>query len=299
MHVSQCHTLDDMLCLMCAWNASLLGAQAGQPGKSAEAQQQLSPQQTVGSVTMDLTDGNTREAALAAGAITDFTLGGYTKAIEQGNHPAWGSQRTAQLEDAHAKNASNAIAADLTGTANLTLGGYTKVFEHGTHPAWGTQRTAQLQSSDTHQAAPSGHEQSSQPPTSASKGRLSRFGQSPVAATGRQSLPMQSQSAMKGRMDSAAPSPLPAKGRISLLGQSPSAVKRTQPEGQRSKWGLVPGEDDTLDLNSSLEKAGSCSALTCVQQVGPYDITPTLHRGNIPPCSCHFPITRIIFFRPL
>ena len=34
-----------------------------------------------------------------------------------------------------------------------------------------------------------------------------------------------------------------------------SAAKRAQqPQGQRSKWGFVPGEDDTLDLN--LEKAG-------------------------------------------
>ena len=241
------------------------GPQAGQPGKPADAQQQLSPQQTEGSVMMDLTDGNTRETALPTGATTDFTLGGYTNAIEQGNHPAWGSQRTAQLEDAtsaQAKTASNALAADAT--ANLTLGGYTKVLEHGSHPAWGTQRTAQLQSSKTNQeAGPTGVEQGSELPPSASKGRLSRLGQSPSAATGRQSLPMQSQSAVKGRMGSTGQSPLPAKGRMSLLGQSPSAIKRAQPEGQRSKWGLVPGEDDTLDLNPALEKAGKCSAFAC------------------------------------
>lgn len=220
---------------------------------------------------MDLTDGNTRETALPTGATTDFTLGGYTKAIEQGSHPAWGSQKTAQLHhatSAQATTTSNAVAADAT--ANLTLGGYTKVLEHGSHPAWGTQRTAQLQSSDTNQeAGPTGRQQRSELPTSASKGRLSRlaaavFGQSPGAATRRQSLPMPGQSAVKGNMGGTGQSPLPTKGRTSLLGQSPSAFKRAQPEGQRSKWGLVPGEDDTLDLNLALEKAGTCSAFTCV-----------------------------------
>lgn len=42
-----------------------------------------------------------------------------------------------------------------------------------------------------------------------------------------------------------------------------SATKRAQ-QPQRSKWGFVPGEDDTLDLN--LEKAGRpmyCPVLTC------------------------------------
>lgn len=255
-------------CLKCL---SMPGPQAGQPGKPADAHQQLSPQQTAGSIMMDLTDGNTRETALPIGATADYTLGGYTKVIEQGSHPAWGSQKTAQLQDATSAQttaASNAVAADAT--ANLTLGGYTKVLEHGSHPAWGTQRTAQLQSLDTNQEdGPIGREQRGELPASASKGRLSRLGQSHGAATGRQSLPVQGQSAVKGMMGSTGQSPVPAKGRMSLLGQSPSAFKREQPEGQRSKWGLVPGEDDTLDLNSSLEKAGTCSAFTCVSGVVP------------------------------
>ena len=236
---------------------SMLGTQAGQAAKPAEAQEQPSPQQSVGSVMMDLTDGNTRETALPRGATTDFTLGGYTKAIEQGNHPAWGSQRTAQLEDV---TAAQAGIANNAATADLTLGGYTKVFEHGSHSAWGAQRTAQLQNPSSDQAAPAGHGQANELPISASKNKPSRFGQSPSAAKGRGSLSGQSPSAVKGRMSSSGQSPLPAKGRMSLLGQSPLAMKRAQPEGQRSKWGFVPGEDDTLDLN--MEKAGKHSELS-------------------------------------
>ena len=210
---------------------------------------------------MDLTDGNTRGTALPRGATTNFTLGGYTKAIEQGNHPAWGSQRTAQLEDAtaaHARPASNAFAADAT--ADMSLGGYTKTLEHGIHAAWGTQRTAELQNTSDNQAASAEHGQPHELPASANKHKLSRFGQSPVVAKSRGSLSGQSSPAMKGRMGNAEQSPLPAKRRMSLLGQSPSALKRAQPEGQRSKWGFVPGEDDTLDLN--MEKAGNGPAAT-------------------------------------
>lgn len=240
----------------------MLGTQAGQPVKPAEAWEQPSPQQSVGSVMMDLTDGNTRETALPKGATTDFTLGGYTKAIEQGNHPAWGSQMTAQLEDAtaaHIRPASDAVAADAT--ADMSLGGYTKMFEHGSHAAWGTQRTAELQNASENQAASAEHGQTHELPTSASKHKLSRFGQSPAAAKGRGSLSGQSSPALPGGMGNAQQSPLPAKRRMSLLGQSPSASKRAQPEGQRSKWGFVPGEDDTLDLN--MEKAGNGPAATC------------------------------------
>lgn len=238
----------------------MLGTLAGQIVKPAEAQDQPSPQQSVGSVMMDLTDGNTRETAPLRGATTDFTLGGYTKAIEQGNHPAWGSQRTAQLDDTTAAQArpSGAIAAGAT-TADLTLGGYTKMLEHGRHAAWGAQRPAELQNTSV-QTAPVEREQTHELPSSASKHKLSRFGESPSAAKGRGSPSGQSPSAGKGRMGNAEQSPLPAKRRMSLLGQSPSAVKRTQPEGQRSKWGFVPGEDDTLELN--MEKAGNCFTAT-------------------------------------
>ena len=240
---------------------SMLGTQAGQPLKPTEARERPSPQQSVGSVMMDLTDGNTRETALPRGATTDYTLGGYTKAIEQGSHPAWGSQRTAQLETAtaaHARPATNAVAADAT--ADLSLGGYTKMLEHGSHAAWGAQRTSELQSSSDNQTATADHGQPHELPTSAIKNKLSRFGQSPAAAKGRGSLSGQSPAAVERRMGNAEQSPLPAKNRMSLLGHSPSVLKRAQPEGQRSKWGFVPGEDDTLDLN--MEKAGNGSAPT-------------------------------------
>lgn len=239
---------------------SISGSQAGQPLKPAETRQQPSPQQSVGSVMMDLTDGNTRETALPIGATTDYTLGGYTKAIEQGSHPAWGSQRTALLADitaAHARPASNAVAAEAT--AHESLGGYTNMLEHGSHAVWGTQRTAELQKTNGNQAASAEHGQTHgqahKLPCSASKHRLSRFGQSPAAAKGSMNLSGQSPSAVKGRMGNEGQSPLPAKRRMSLLGDSPSAMMRAQPEGQRSKWGFIPGEDDTLDLN--MEQAGN------------------------------------------
>ena len=241
---------------------SMSGTQAGQPLKPSEAREQPSPQRSVGSVMMDLTDGNTRETALFQGATTDFTLGGYTKAIEQGNHPAWGSQRTAQLEDVtapHARPANNAVAAEVA--ADLSLGGYTHMLEHGSHAAWGTQRTAELQNTSGSQPASAEHGQTDELPTSASKHRLSRFGQSPAAANGSVSLSGQSPFAVKGRMGNTEQSPRPAKRRMSLVGQNLSALKRAQPEGQRSKWGFVPGEDDTLDLN--MEKAGDGPAPTC------------------------------------
>lgn len=190
--------------------------QVAQSPKESQPQQHASPQQSPGSVMMDLTDGNTRDTALARGATADFTLGGYTRAIEQGSHPAWGSQKTAQLDEA----ASN-IAPAATSATDFTLGGYTQAIEQGSHPAWGSQKTAQL---DTQQLEESRAD------------RLTAAGNgTPV-------------SARKGRG-------------MSLRGQSPSAVKRAQPEGQRSKWGFVPGEDDTLDLN--LEKAGE--SLPCLQ----------------------------------
>lgn len=238
----------------------MLAAQAGQLVKPAEAQDQPSPQQSVGSVMMDLTDGNTRETAPPRGATADFTLGGYTKAIEQGNHPAWGSQRTAQLDDTIAAQArpSSATAAGAT-TADLTLGGYTKMLEGGRHAAWGAQRTAELQNTSDNQTAAVEHGQTQELPASAGKHRLSRLGQSPSAAKGRGSPLGQSPSAGKGRMGNAEQSPLPAKRRMSLLGHSPSAVKRAQPDRQRSYWGFVPGEDDTLDLN--MEKAGNSTAI--------------------------------------
>ena len=47
------------------------------------------------------------------------------------------------------------------------------------------------------------------------------------------------------------------------MGQSPSVAKPAQPEGQRSEWGFVPGEDDTLDLN--LEKAGEGLQSICAK----------------------------------
>ena len=237
---------------------SMLGTQAGQPLKLAEAREQPSPQQSVGSVMMDLTDGNTREAAIPRGATTDYTLGGYTKAIEQGSHPAWGSQRTAQLENttaAHARPATNAVAANAT--ADLSLGGYTKMLEHGSHAAWGAQRTSELQNSSDNQTATAKHGQTHELLSSARKSKPSRLGQSPAAAKG---LSGQSPPAVKGRVANMEQSPLPAKSRMSLLGQSPSVLKCAQPEGQRSKWGFVPGEDDTLDLN--MEKAGNGPAPT-------------------------------------
>lgn len=242
-----------------AWltHHSTLGTHAGQLVKPAEAQDQPSPQRSVGSVMMDLTDGNTRETAPRIGATTDFTLGGYTKAIEQGNHPVWGSQGTAQLDDTTAAQAPPAGAIAAGATADLTLGGYTKMLEHGRHAAWGAQQTAELQNTSDNQTTPVEHGELQ---SSAGKHKLSWSGQSPSAAKGTGSLSGQSPSAGKGRMGNAGQSPLPAKRRMSLLGQSPSAVKRAQPEGQRSKWGFVPGEDDTLDLN--MEKAGNCSTAT-------------------------------------
>ena len=184
--------------------------QLAQSPKGSRLQGQPSPQQSTGSVMMDLTDGNTRDTALARGATADFTLGGYTRAIEQGNHPVWGRQQTAQLDDTATDNpnAGTDSAATAANTADLTLGGYTRAIEQGNHPVWGSQRTAQLEELTAERPSVSGNGT----PRSARKGRKS------------------------------------------LLGQSPSAVKRAQPEGQRSKWGFVPGEDDTLDLN--LEKAG-------------------------------------------
>ena len=67
-----------------------------QPPKS-QSQPQASPQQSTGSVMMDITDTAT---AAARPATDDLTLAGYTRAIEQGRHPAWGAQQTSQLEDA-------------------------------------------------------------------------------------------------------------------------------------------------------------------------------------------------------
>ena len=167
---------------------------------------------------MDLTDGNTRETAIARGATTDFTLGGYTRAIAEGKHPVWGSQRTAQLNDVTGAQSqlNAAVEADITAavepdarqSADDTLGGYTRALEQGSHPVWGSQGAAQLQEEPADRR----------------------------------------NAAAKGTPNSV------RKGRQSMMGRSPSALKRAQPEGQRSKWGFVPGEDDTLDLN--LEKAG-------------------------------------------
>ena len=56
-------------------------------------QLQPSPQQSTGSVMMDITDTAT------AAATDDLTLAGYTRAIEQGRHPAWGPQQTSQLNE--------------------------------------------------------------------------------------------------------------------------------------------------------------------------------------------------------
>lgn len=66
-----------------------------QPQQS-QPQPQASPQQSTGSVMMDITDTAT---AAARPATDDLTLAGYTRAIEQGRHPAWGAQQTSQLED--------------------------------------------------------------------------------------------------------------------------------------------------------------------------------------------------------
>ncbi|DBA97231.1 TPA: hypothetical protein ACH3X1_014979 [Trebouxia sp. C0004] len=187
------------------------GVHMAQTAKDLQPQAQPSPQQSTGSVMMDLTDGNTRDTALARGATADFTLRGYTRAIEQGKHPAWGAQQTAQLDNATIDSpiaASNPAQAAANAT-DFTLGGYTRAIEQGSHPVWGSQRTAQLED-----------------PTC----------ERPIAA------------------GSGTPGSVRRSRRISLMGQSPSVAKRAQPEGQRSKWGFVPGEDDTLDLN--LEKAG-------------------------------------------
>ena len=234
---------------------ALPGTQAGQPAKPAQNQDQSSPQQLTGSVMMDLTDGNTRETAPPRGATTDYTLGGYTKAIEQGNHPVWGSQRAAQQEDTTAVQARptpTAAAADAT--ADPTLGGYTRAIEQGNHPAWGSQRTAQLDPAHANETSPMGVVNASGFSASAGKNRRSRLAQSPSAAQGRVSLAGQSPLPVKGKISLAGQSPSAVQGRMSTIGQSPSVMKRAQPEGQRSKWGFVPGEDDTLDLN--MEKAG-------------------------------------------
>ncbi len=169
---------------------------------------------------MDLTDGNTRDTALARGATADFTLGGYTRAIEQGKHPAWGAQHTAQLDNVttDSPNAASNPAQVAANATDFTLGGYTRAIEQGSHPVWGSQRTAQLEH-----------------PTS----------ERPSAA------------------GSGTPGSVRRSRRISLMGQSPSVAKPAQPEGQRSKWGFVPGEDDTLDLN--LEKAGEGLQSICAK----------------------------------
>lgn len=198
------------------------GIQLAQTGKDLQPQLQPSPQQSTGSVMMDLTDGNTRNTALARGTTADFTLGGYTRAIEQGKHPVWGSQQTAQLDDASMDrpSATSNPASAAAGTNDYTLGGYTRAIEQGSHPAWGSQRTAQLEELTA--------------------------GSPKVRGNG-------------------TPGSVRRSRRLSLLGQSPSAAKRAQPDGQRSKWGFVPGEDDTLDLN--LEKAGGtciCSLHSCL-----------------------------------
>ena len=184
----------------------LAGVHTARTAKDLQPRVQPSPQQSTGSVMMDLTEGNTRDTALARGATADFTLGGYTRAIEQGKHPAWGAQQTAQLDSPNTASNPAQTAANAT---DFTLGGYTRAIEQGSHPVWGSQRTAQLED-----------------PTS----------ERPSAA------------------GSGTPGSVRRSRRISLMGQSPSVAKRAQPEGQRSKWGFVPGEDDTLDLN--LEKAG-------------------------------------------
>ncbi|DBB09035.1 TPA: hypothetical protein ACH3X3_007660 [Trebouxia sp. C0006] len=187
------------------------GGQTARTAKDLQPQVQPSPQQSTGSVMMDLTDGNTRDTALARGVTADFTLGGYTRAIEHGKHPAWGAQQTAQLDNVttDSPNAASNPAQAAANATDFTLGGYTRAIEQGSHPVWGSQRTAQLED-----------------PTS----------ERPSAA------------------GSGTPGSVRRSRRISLMGQSPSVAKRAQPEGQRSKWGFVPGEDDTLDLN--LEKAG-------------------------------------------
>lgn len=196
----------------------LAGVHMAQTAKDLQPQAQPSPQQSTGSVMMDLTDGNTRDTALARGATADFTLGGYTRAIEQGKHPAWGAQQTAQLDDAttDSPNAASNPAQAAANATDFTLGGYTRAIEQGSHPVWASQRTAQLED-----------------PTSE---RPSAVG-------------------------SGTPGSVRRSRRISLMGQSPSVGKRAQPEGQRSKWGFVPGEDDTLDLN--LEKAGEGLQSSC------------------------------------
>lgn len=187
------------------------GLQLAHPAKNLQPQLQPSPQQSTGSVMMDLTDGNTRNTALARGTTADFTLGGYTRAIEQGKHPVWGSQQTAQLDDASMDrpSATSNPASAAAGNTDYTLGGYTRAIEQGSHPVWGSQRTAQLE------------ELTAGSPKARGNGT---------------------------------PGSVRRSRRLSVLGQSPSAAKRAQPDGQRSKWGFVPGEDDTLDLN--LEKAG-------------------------------------------
>ena len=240
---------------MSEMSLALSGNSAGQAVKSPQAQEQPSPQQSTGSVMMDLTDGNTRETMLPRGATTDYTLGGYTKAIEQGSHPAWGSQRTAQQEDTtavQARPATTATAAD--DTADLTLGGYTRAIEQGSHPARGSQQTAQLDHKDANDSSPVIVLNATGVSANARPSRPSRFSQSPSAAKGRISLAGQSPLPVKGIVSLSGQSPSALKGRMSTIGQSPSAMKPVQPEGQRSKWGFVPGEDDTLDLN--MEKAG-------------------------------------------
>ena len=227
------------------------GNQAAQSAKPAAAQAQASPQQSTGSVMMDLTDGNTRDTVLPQGATADFTLGGYTKAIEAGNHPVWGSQRTAQLDDTSAAHAGPASNGGAAATADFTSGGYTRALEQGSHPAWTSAATALLDAGATGQTNPAVEENAHPMLRSA---RPSRLGQSPLANKGIASLEGQSPLPVKGRVSLAGQSLAATKSRLSLPGQSPSVLKRVQPEGQRSKWGFVPGEDDTLDLN--MEKAG-------------------------------------------
>ena len=242
---------------------------------------------------MDLTDGHTRDTALPGGATTDFSLGGYTRAIEQGRHPVWGSNRTAQLEDttaAQANLASRAAAADAT--ADLTFGGHDKAREKGTHPAWEQPRATLVDNTCVQQASPSSVRAANRMPAiqasaSANRSRPSRLGQSPAAATGRISHSGRSPQPIKGRISLSGQSPSAVKGRMSLLAQSPSAVRRAQPEGQKSKWGFVPGEDDTLDLN--MEKAGRCFArppkqhaltiLTC-------KLHPEMYECRLPNFTC-------------
>ena len=95
-----CHDTSALEMLTCCM--SLGTAQISQFAKQPQPQHsrpqlQPSPQQSTGSVMMDITD--TATAAAARPATDDLTLAGYTRAIEQGRHPAWGSQQTSQLNE--------------------------------------------------------------------------------------------------------------------------------------------------------------------------------------------------------